>query len=665
MRLRCSRPATTPPAGPDRSPATRPARQPHTGCARTVGRSARDRRHRSRARPPRAAPLHRLPHGRPRRRLAGGRVVLSARSTGSGVPAVGIPREWTSLSQASAVGASWTQKTAHRTLPLRRRNAKDRLAYLRGDRAKEQGGNPGGRCGAAPPAWRDRNSRLRHQPAPAAAYSAEDHAGFRRALAARPPMLYVGAGDGMLHGFDASTGEERIAYVPEGLHAGWPDSPIRLAAGAFGRRLAPGRRPVPGRAGHAIPAGWRSYLAGFLGAGGRGYFVLDVTDPAAFDRASAERAVVLIAARPSMDDDIGEIMGEPATEAGDPSISRQITPMNDGRWALVIGNGERSASGTAVLPGPVPRPQARTARHHCRPRPRQRPGAALIDLDGNGTADVALRGRPARQPVEVRPPRGKRRKLEDRVRRRSAVRGARRVRGSHAPADHRSAGLEGPSAGRSDRTRHRAVETRPPTGHLQGQTIYGVHDDTPILRQGTAGQAEDRHRASAPARGRRQRSHEAWSPRACSWTAPTAPAPCHRSRCRTPASEARRGWFLDLPLQGERVLQNPGWFEGDLIDLRSQLPAPGSRLDLPPTPARRAFLPRSTSSTARRPGRQLYAHLPGRHRRPAFAAGSRPRHRHPGRPAREIDLRARPAPVAPPMQRLGSILLRPGWRQLQ
>ena len=37
---------------------------------------------------------------------------------------------------------------------------------------------------------------------------------FANSLSQRPRTLYVGANDGMLHAFDAKTGEERWAFVP-------------------------------------------------------------------------------------------------------------------------------------------------------------------------------------------------------------------------------------------------------------------------------------------------------------------------------------------------------------------------------------------------------------------------------------------------------------------
>ncbi len=46
---------------------------------------------------------------------------------------------------------------------------------------------------------------------------ATDHDEYAETWANRPPMIYAGANDGMLHGFNATTGVEVFAYMPEWL----------------------------------------------------------------------------------------------------------------------------------------------------------------------------------------------------------------------------------------------------------------------------------------------------------------------------------------------------------------------------------------------------------------------------------------------------------------
>ncbi len=99
---------------------------------------------------------------------------------------------------------------------------------------------------------------------------------FHRATLRRIPAVYLGTNDGMLHAFDARTGAELFAYVPDMLF------------GALGALTAPGYRhrayvDGPLAIGEArIANGWRTVLVGTPGAGGQGLFALDVTNPAAF-----------------------------------------------------------------------------------------------------------------------------------------------------------------------------------------------------------------------------------------------------------------------------------------------------------------------------------------------------------------------------------------------
>ncbi|WEF35511.1 pilus assembly protein [Pseudoduganella chitinolytica] len=104
----------------------------------------------------------------------------------------------------------------------------------------------------------------------------ETYAAFREAASRRPPAVYLGANDGMLHAFDARSGVEMFTYVPA------------LLADALGALTAPGyvHRPYvdgPLALGEAsIGDRWRTVLVASPGMGARGLFALDVTDPADF-----------------------------------------------------------------------------------------------------------------------------------------------------------------------------------------------------------------------------------------------------------------------------------------------------------------------------------------------------------------------------------------------
>ncbi|HMB74619.1 MAG TPA: PilC/PilY family type IV pilus protein, partial [Gammaproteobacteria bacterium] len=142
------------------------------------------------------------------------------------------------------------------------------------------------------------------------------------------PMLYVGANDGMLHGFDAETGVEQFAYVPSTLI---PKLNEPMEADDAHRYFVDGHLTV----GDAYidaggGAGWVSVLVGTTGAGGRTVFALDVSDPH-----SVRGSNVLWE---FTDPDLGLTTGEPT-----------IARMADGTWAAVFGNGYNSDRHRAVL----------------------------------------------------------------------------------------------------------------------------------------------------------------------------------------------------------------------------------------------------------------------------------------------------------------------------
>ena len=119
----------------------------------------------------------------------------------------------------------------------------------------------------------------------AADIAANSYHSFATAQASRVPMVYVGGNDGMLHGFEAKTGVERIAYVPsqviselkeftepDFIPRAYVDGQISVVD-VFGR--------YPGCP--SSNACWRSILVGSLGRGGQGIFALDVTEPGTYD----------------------------------------------------------------------------------------------------------------------------------------------------------------------------------------------------------------------------------------------------------------------------------------------------------------------------------------------------------------------------------------------
>jgi type IV pilus assembly protein PilY1 len=128
----------------------------------------------------------------------------------------------------------------------------------------------------------------------------------------RPTMVYAGANDGMLHGFVGSTGTEQFAYVPSALFQGPNGTPqvdglaqlgnpnyvhhnyVDATPAAFDIDMS---RTVgfSGTVNYATAVGtpWRTVLIGGLGKGGKGYYAIDVTDPASMSTEAAVAGKVL------------------------------------------------------------------------------------------------------------------------------------------------------------------------------------------------------------------------------------------------------------------------------------------------------------------------------------------------------------------------------------
>ncbi|MDP1690778.1 MAG: PilC/PilY family type IV pilus protein [Burkholderiaceae bacterium] len=179
---------------------------------------------------------------------------------------------------------------------------------------------------------------------PSFRYTENDYAGFVATQLATNPtpavtvpptppgrrgVVYTASNDGMLHVFDGATGEELWAYVPTMVM----NRMYRLADRDYANRHeffvngAPtvGDIFVPGS-----PGRWKTILVGGLGAGGRGYYALDITDP-------ANPISLWEFSNDSLggNDNLGLSFGNPV-----------ITKRADGTWVVVFSSGYNN-----VLPG--------------------------------------------------------------------------------------------------------------------------------------------------------------------------------------------------------------------------------------------------------------------------------------------------------------------------
>jgi type IV pilus assembly protein PilY1 len=158
-------------------------------------------------------------------------------------------------------------------------------------------------------------------------YDEQSYFSFAKARNARTDAVYLGTSDGYMHAFDANTGGELFAYVPSALHARFAAS----AATTYGRLPMVDATPTVVDA--KVGTTWKTVLAGGLGAGGKGIYALDVTDPTAFGASN-----VLWEFTANDDPDVGYITSPPL-----------VTRLADGNFVLMFGSGYNNTSGDGYL----------------------------------------------------------------------------------------------------------------------------------------------------------------------------------------------------------------------------------------------------------------------------------------------------------------------------
>lgn len=104
---------------------------------------------------------------------------------------------------------------------------------------------------------------------------------YKSSNKSRTDVVYVGANDGMLHGFDAQTGEEVIAYIPDFLYS--TEVQKGLSALTVPDLDYQSYVDLPLNTSDVyVNDAWRSIVIGGSRGGKPGLFALDVTDPSIF-----------------------------------------------------------------------------------------------------------------------------------------------------------------------------------------------------------------------------------------------------------------------------------------------------------------------------------------------------------------------------------------------
>jgi type IV pilus assembly protein PilY1 len=260
-----------------------------------------------------------------------------------------------------ASGFRWANLTTDQKADLRYGGAteavaKQRLSYIRGDTSLD--GSPG---------WRKRGSRLgsivNSSPEfvgePRAIWpdsvpfgtTAKKFSDFAKNKKSRTPVVYTGSNDGMLHGFKGTTsgGDEVLAYIPEfvynsskanaGLHfLTDPGYQHRYYVDLEIRQQDIFTRGKKADGSYTSDEDWRSIIVGGGRAGAKGIFALDVTDPATFSEANAEKIV------------LWEFTGTDNAKMGyvtqAPIIAMAKWGATDNRWTAFVSNGYNSTTST-------------------------------------------------------------------------------------------------------------------------------------------------------------------------------------------------------------------------------------------------------------------------------------------------------------------------------
>ena len=260
-----------------------------------------------------------------------------------------------------------------------------RLEYLRGNTAREAAKCPS--CAA--PQFRNRpTSILGDIVGSAPVYIGSATGDYRDTIesarysayavsrASQTPMIFVGANDGMLHGFNGLTGSEVFAYVPGAVK----DKLTHLTSPSYSHQYTVDGSPTVADVYYG--GAWRSILVSGMNAGAKGLFSLDVSIAANFTETAAANVVRWEV--DGSDGDVGYIFSRPI-----------LAKTKDGKWRAIVGNGYNSSNGRAVLllidiqTGAITRidTQAGTAG-----TPNGLSGVAVISSTNNGVADVVYAG---------------------------------------------------------------------------------------------------------------------------------------------------------------------------------------------------------------------------------------------------------------------------------
>jgi type IV pilus assembly protein PilY1 len=197
---------------------------------------------------------------------------------------------------------------------------------------------------------------------------------WAQANATRTNVIYVGANDGLLHGFSAgafsslttynpsntvNTGQELIAYIPgneindgstativDAIHDSQASPTIDLTSPNYGHNWFVDAAPGSGDVFYG--GAWHTWLVGGFGPGGQGIYALDVTNPTNFSESNAASLVVGEWTATTLPNCAGSVVSC-KSNLGDTYGVPQIRRFHSGQWGFVFGNGFNSSTGDAGI----------------------------------------------------------------------------------------------------------------------------------------------------------------------------------------------------------------------------------------------------------------------------------------------------------------------------
>lgn len=271
--------------------------------------------------------------------------LLDAQVSGTGWSTNRIIATWNPTLNLNAGGGApfeWANISPTQQIDLQPSDAlgQSRLQYLRGNTSLEQ------RNGGS---FRNRSHVLGDivdsQPLyvgiPSDPYFQNSYFAFQTTEANRTPVVYVGADDGMLHAFNANTGAEMFAYVPNAVFGNLANltAPLYNQSHQFFVDGSPNAGDV-----QFSDGSWHTLLVGGENAGGNSIYALDVTNP---QNITTENTLASSVKWEFSDSDMGLSYSQP-------QIAPISTPVASGStatqsYAVFFGNGYNSPNNNAVL----------------------------------------------------------------------------------------------------------------------------------------------------------------------------------------------------------------------------------------------------------------------------------------------------------------------------